>query len=77
MLNMVVEDMRSKGISPRYLVTDHIGFYELTVFLDGEGNASESDFENAAKLAFDYIKNMGTIRFCMEATKEEVASFER
>ena len=51
--------------------------YELTVFLDGEGNASESDFENAAKLAFDYIKNMGTICFCMEATKEEVASFER
>lgn len=51
--------------------------YELTVFLDGEGNASESDFENAAKLAFDYIKNMGTIRFCMEEAKEEVASFER
>ena len=28
LLNMVVEDMRSKGISPLYLVTDHIGFYE-------------------------------------------------
>ena len=28
LLNMVVEDMRAKGISPLYLVTDHIGFYE-------------------------------------------------
>lgn len=28
LLNMVVEDMRSRGISPLYLVTDHIGFYE-------------------------------------------------
>ena len=28
LLNMVVADMRSKGISPLYLVTDHTGFYE-------------------------------------------------
>ena len=28
LLNMVVEDMRSKRISPVYLVTDHTGFYE-------------------------------------------------
>lgn len=28
LLNMVVEDMKSKGISPIYLVTDHTGFYE-------------------------------------------------
>ena len=28
LLNMTVEDLRSKGISPVYLVTDHIGFYE-------------------------------------------------
>lgn len=28
LLNLTVEDMRSKGISPLYLVTDHIGFYE-------------------------------------------------
>ncbi len=28
LLNMTVEDMRSKGISPLYLVTDHAGFYE-------------------------------------------------
>ena len=28
LLNMAVEDMKSKGIAPIYLVTDHIGFYE-------------------------------------------------
>lgn len=28
LLNMAVEDLRTKGISPVYLVTDHIGFYE-------------------------------------------------
>lgn len=28
LLNMAVEDLRSKGISPIYLVTDHTGFYE-------------------------------------------------
>ncbi len=28
LLNLVVEDMRSKGISPLYLVTDHTDFYE-------------------------------------------------
>ncbi len=28
LLNMATEDMRSKGISPLYLVTDHTGFYE-------------------------------------------------
>ena len=28
LLNMVVEDMRAKGVSPVYLVTDHTGFYE-------------------------------------------------
>ena len=28
LLNMVVRDMKSKGISPIYLVTDHVGFYE-------------------------------------------------
>ena len=25
---MVVEDLRSKGVSPVYLLTDHTGFYE-------------------------------------------------
>lgn len=28
LLNMTVEDMRSKGVAPLYLVTDHIGYYE-------------------------------------------------
>lgn len=28
LLNMVVEDLRSKGISPVYLFTDHDSFYE-------------------------------------------------
>jgi GNAT superfamily N-acetyltransferase len=28
LLNMVVEDLRDKGISPAYLLTDHTGFYE-------------------------------------------------
>ena len=28
LLNMVVDDMKAKGISPIYLLTDHIGFYE-------------------------------------------------
>ena len=28
LLNMAVADLRGKGISPAYLVTDHTGFYE-------------------------------------------------
>ena len=28
LLNMAVEDLRAKGFSPVYLVTDHTGFYE-------------------------------------------------
>ena len=28
LLSMVVDDMKSKEVSPIYLVTDHIGFYE-------------------------------------------------
>lgn len=28
LLNMVVADMKDKGISPIYLITNHIGFYE-------------------------------------------------
>ncbi len=28
LLDLAVEDMRSKGVSPLYLVTDHIDFYE-------------------------------------------------
>jgi GNAT superfamily N-acetyltransferase len=28
LLHMVVEELRTKGVSPVYLVTDHTGFYE-------------------------------------------------
>lgn len=28
LLNMVVDDLKSKSITPIYLLTDHIGFYE-------------------------------------------------
>lgn len=28
LLNLVVADMKEKGISPLYLITNHIGFYE-------------------------------------------------
>ena len=28
LLNIVVDDLKAKGISPVYLVTDHAGFYE-------------------------------------------------
>ena len=28
LLNMAVEDLRSNGVSPVYLLTDHTGFYE-------------------------------------------------
>ena len=28
LLNLAVEDLRSKGITPVYLVTNHVGFYE-------------------------------------------------
>ena len=28
LLNMAVEDLRAKGVSPVYLLTDHVGFYE-------------------------------------------------
>ena len=47
LLNMVVEDMRTKGISPIYLLTDHKNFYERYGFKflcmaqgDGESNMS-------------------------------------
>ena len=42
LLNMAVDDLRSKGISPVYLVTDHTGFYErygweFLCMVQGEG----------------------------------------
>ena len=44
LLNMVVEDMKEKGITPIYLVTDHTGFYErygweFLCMVQGEGEA--------------------------------------
>ena len=42
LLDMIVDDVRSKGISPVYLVTDHTGFYErygweFLCMVQGEG----------------------------------------
>lgn len=44
LLNMAVEDLRSKGVSPVYLVTDHTGFYEkygweFLCMVQGDGEA--------------------------------------
>lgn len=47
LLNMVVEDMRSKGIMPLYLLTDHTGFYErygweFLCMVQGDGESEMS-----------------------------------
>jgi GNAT superfamily N-acetyltransferase len=47
LLNMAVEDLRAKGISPVYLLTDHIGFYErygweFLCMAQGDGEAEMS-----------------------------------
>lgn len=47
LLNMAVEDLRSKGISPVYLLTDHTGFYErygweFFCFAKGDGEENAS-----------------------------------
>lgn len=47
LLNMAVEDLRSKGISPVYLLTDHTGFYErygwqFLCMVQGDGEAQMS-----------------------------------
>ena len=47
LLNMIVEDMRAKGISPLYLITDHIGFYErygwdFLCMVQGDGEPKKS-----------------------------------
>ena len=44
LLSMAVEDCRRKGISPVYLITDHIGFYErygweFLCMVHGDGDA--------------------------------------
>ncbi|MBE6542475.1 MAG: GNAT family N-acetyltransferase [Ruminococcaceae bacterium] len=47
LLNMVAEDMRSKGISPIYLLTDHTDFYEkygweFLCMVQGDGESEMS-----------------------------------
>lgn len=47
LLDMAVEDLRSKGISPVYLLTDHTGFYErygweFLCMVQGDGEAELS-----------------------------------
>ena len=47
LLNLVVEDMRAKGVSPLYLLTDHTGFYErygweFFCLAQGDGEAEPS-----------------------------------
>ena len=47
LLNMVVEDMKKKGITPIYLVTDHTGFYErygweFLCMVQGDGESEMS-----------------------------------
>ncbi len=44
LLDMAVSDLRSKGVSPVYLVTDHTGFYErygweFLCMVQGDGEA--------------------------------------
>lgn len=47
LLNMAVEDLRGKGISPAYLLTDHTGFYErygweFLCMVQGDGDSELS-----------------------------------
>ena len=47
LLNMAVEDLRAKEISPVYLLTDHVGFYErygweFLCMAQGEGESEMS-----------------------------------
>ena len=47
LLHLAVEDMRSRGVSPLYLLTDHTGFYErygweFLCMVQGDGEARMS-----------------------------------
>lgn len=47
LLNMVIDDMKSKGITPVYLVTDHASFYErygweFLCMVQGDGDSNMS-----------------------------------
>ena len=61
LLDMVVDDMRSKGISPLYLVTDHTGFYErygweFYCMVQGEGE------EDMSRMCFNSIASNNTCK---------------
>ena len=47
LLNMVVDDMKAQGISPIYLITNHVGFYErygweFLCMVQGDGEPEKS-----------------------------------
>ncbi len=47
LLALVVEDMRAKGVTPLYLLTDHVGFYEkygwtFLCYAQGDGDPQPS-----------------------------------
>ena len=49
LLDMTVEDMRAKGVTPLYMVTDHTGFYErygweLFCMAQGDGEPEPTRF---------------------------------
>jgi predicted acetyltransferase len=51
---MVVKDMKSKGITPLYLVTDHTGFYErygweFLCMVQGRGTGHDKDVYSQVK----------------------------
>ena len=54
LLNMVVEDMKEKGVSPLYLITDHTSFYErygweFLCMMQGDGEEEMTLFVSAMK----------------------------
>ena len=51
--------------------------YELTVYLNGKDDLGQSDFEEASRLAFEQIGNMGVIRFCRVKDGEVIALISR
>ena len=48
LLNMTVEDLRQKGVSPVYLVSDHTGYYEqygweFLCLVQGDGEPTDQN----------------------------------
>ena len=85
LLNKVVDDMRNKGVTPLYLVTDHIGFYErygweFLCMVQGEmktkyapKSVEDSDWSPLFKLAVDDFETVDYYYelFILESTEEE------